>query len=154
MITLTLNFNRYTVIDNPIEAWGLLERSLGTIKYPALWDCNVLEGFERTRGSISQILFFSILLLRVGLRLTDLSLIAWDESRRTSKCAIYEGIVSGHSEPFLRSLGHMTMELLKFYIWKNSCKNVWDENQQTKGCAISRPKFSRTECPLNLVRSH
>ena len=48
----------------------------------------------------------------------------------------YEGIVNGHSEPCLKSLGHMTKELLKFYILKNLCKILLDENGQTKGCAI------------------
>ena len=46
------------------------------------------------------------------------------------------GPLSGHSEPCLKSECHMTKELLKFYILKNSCKILWEENGQTKGCAI------------------
>ena len=37
----------------------------------------------------------------------------------------YKRIVSGHSESCLRSVGHMTKELLKLVSWKNienSCK--------------------------------
>jgi hypothetical protein len=32
------------------------------------------------------------------------------------------GPLSVHSEPCLKSVGHMTKELLTFLIWKNSCK--------------------------------
>ena len=46
------------------------------------------------------------------------------------------GPLSVHSQPCLKSLGHVTKELLKCYILKNVCKNVLDEHGQTKGCAI------------------
>jgi hypothetical protein len=36
------------------------------------------------------------------------------------------GPLSGHSEPCLKSLGHMTKELLKFKFFKDSCKIMWD----------------------------
>jgi hypothetical protein len=41
----------------------------------------------------------------------------------------YVGPLSGHSEPCLKSSGHMTQELLKFYILKNvkSCEMKMDK---------------------------
>ena len=55
----------------------------------------------------------------------------------TNKSVQYRRVVSGHSEPCLKSVGHMTNELLKFKNVNKSFKIVRDVNQQQqKVCAM------------------
>ena len=48
----------------------------------------------------------------------------------------YRRVVSGHSEPSLKSVGHITKELLKFKNVNKEQKIVRDVNRQKQVCAM------------------